>query len=120
FPGLRFMEGMHRKGQLNENERPFMASRRPVEELYEVASDPHELHNLASLPVYQDTLRFYRQFMDQWLVEADRGVYPEPEAEISFAEALMKDNFEKEMGKKGLKATVSDSEFLAYWEKILQ
>lgn len=120
YPVLTLMEVMYQQGQLDESQRLFMTGNRPAEELYEVASDPHELHNLVSLPAYQDTLLHYRNIMDRWIDEADRGVYPESEAEISFAEELMKDNFKKEMEKKGLKTTVSDLEFLAYWEKALQ
>jgi len=120
YPVLTLMEVMYQQGKLDESQRQFMASSRPAEELYEIASDPHETHNLASLPAYQDTLLHYRNIMDHWLDEADRGVYPEPESEISFAEELMKDNFKKEMEKKGLKATVGDLEFLAYWETNIQ
>ncbi len=120
YPVLTLMEVMYRQGKLDENQRPFMASDRPAEELYDVQFDPHELHNLAMIPAYQDTLQHYRSVMEHWLNEADFGVYPEPETEISFAEDLMKENFKNEMEKKGLNATVSDSELLAYWEKFLR
>ncbi len=119
YPVLTQMEVMYREGDLDENQRQFMADQRPREELYDVQADPHELHNLALLPGYQDTLARYRNLLDQWLVEADHGVYPEPEAEISYAEELMKENFKSEMGKKGLPTSISDRDFLSYWEKTL-
>ena len=96
-----------------------MADSRPPEELYDVLSDPHEVRNLATSPAFQDTLAHYRQVMDQWLHEADHGVYPEPADEIVHAEEMMRGQFEKQMAKKGLDMTATDEAFLAYWKSML-
>jgi N-sulfoglucosamine sulfohydrolase len=43
--------------------------RRPLEELYELATDPHEQINLAENPDYKETLEQLRQKMKQWMTE---------------------------------------------------
>src|SRR5690606_7014253 len=119
YPVLTQLEIMFREGGLDENQRQFMADKRPAEELYDVQADPHELHNLALLPGYSDTLARYREVLDGWLAEADHGVYPEPASEIVHAEKLMQEIFAREMAEKGLPANVSDRELLSYWERSL-
>jgi hypothetical protein len=39
---------------------------RPVEELYDLEADPHELHNLAGDPRYAQELAELRQLLAQW------------------------------------------------------
>jgi N-sulfoglucosamine sulfohydrolase len=39
---------------------------RPKEELYDIESDPHELHNLAADPNYSTLLEQYRQKLAEW------------------------------------------------------
>ena len=119
YPVLTQMEIMYREGGLDENQRQFMADKRPAEELYDVIADPHELRNLALQPGYADTLAHYREVLDGWLAEADHGVYPEPASEIAQAEKLMQEIFAREMAEKGLSANVSDRDFLSYWERKL-
>lgn len=119
YPVLTQMEIMYREGGLDENQRQFMADKRPAEELYDVIADPHELRNLALQPGYADTLAHYREVLDGWLAEADHGVYPEPASEIAQAQKLMQEIFAREMAEKGLSADVSDREFLSYWERKL-
>ena len=119
YPVLTQMEIMYREGGLDENQRQFMAEKRPAEELYDVIADPHELRNLALQPGYADTLAHYREVLDGWLAEADHGVYPEPASEIAQAEKLMQEIFAREMAEKGLSADVSDRDFLSYWERKL-
>jgi N-sulfoglucosamine sulfohydrolase len=38
---------------------------RPSEELYDLASDPDEIHNLASEPRYRETLEQLRRQLDE-------------------------------------------------------
>jgi arylsulfatase A-like enzyme len=42
---------------------------RPAEELYDVKSDPYELHNLAADPAHADDLRRLRQMVRDWRVQ---------------------------------------------------
>jgi len=53
---------------------------RPAEELYDLESDPHEIHNLAESAGHRDMLVGLRQKLDRWIEETDdRGRTPEPE-----------------------------------------
>jgi len=119
YPVLTQMEVMYAEGKLSKQQRSFMAATRPPEELYDIQADPHELHNLALLPAYRDTLAHYRKVLEKWLEDADHGVYPEPESEIVQATELMRGIFERDMAAKGLPVDVSDRDLLAYWERTL-
>ena len=71
-----------REGSLTTIGELFSAPRKPVEELYDVASDPHEVHNLAADPNYADRLREMRAALTQWQNEiGDLGLIPEAEIE---------------------------------------
>jgi uncharacterized sulfatase len=60
----------------------FSAPRKPVEELYDVVNDPHEIHNLAEDPEYASRLREMRSALAQWQNEiGDLGLIPEAEIE---------------------------------------
>ncbi len=52
--------------------------RKPPEELYDLRTDPHEVHNLAAGPHHDSTLRRLRTALDEHLVEInDNGFIPE-------------------------------------------
>ena len=60
----------HDAGQLDEVQQLLFREVRPVEELYDVRNDPHEVHNLAGDPQYADKLQEMRERLDVWM-EAD-------------------------------------------------
>lgn len=58
----------------------FLARRKPVEELYDTLTDPHEVHNLADSPAHQTILERLRKAHLQWVLETrDLGLVPEAE-----------------------------------------
>ena len=57
-------------GELEGAEQWFDA-RRPAEELYDRWTDPHEVENLAEDPDYADTLRRFRDALDEWRDRVD-------------------------------------------------
>jgi uncharacterized sulfatase len=67
IPTLRVMRQMHEKGQLNEIQARFMADRKPPEELFDLQSDPHETHNLASSQTHREILQKLRTELDRWV-----------------------------------------------------
>ena len=73
------MRGLFAAGKLNSHQaRPFLP-RRPVEELYDLQSDPYELNNLAETPAHQRTLKKLRTVLFDWLEHTrDLGQIPEP------------------------------------------
>ena len=68
---------------LTEIGKLFSASRKPVEELYDVQEDPHEIRNLASDPKYAQKLIKMRKSLAKWQRDiGDIGLIPEAEIEI--------------------------------------
>jgi hypothetical protein len=57
------------------------APKRASEELYDLASDPNEIKNLAADPAYQSTLVEMRDRLAKWIKETgDKGEQPESAA----------------------------------------
>lgn len=68
----------HADGKLNATQSLLFCQVRPVEELYDVDADPHEVNNLATVSDYADRLADMRQRLETWMVETDdKGRQPE-------------------------------------------
>ena len=71
---------MKEEGKLGENQWQFWAEKKPLEELYDTETDPHEINNLTANPEYFEKLAELRQahfsFMDEF---GDLGMLPETE-----------------------------------------
>lgn len=68
----------HREGKLNATQELLFREVRPVEELYDVHNDPHEINNLAGEPAFANRLAELRERLDAWMVETnDQGRQPE-------------------------------------------
>lgn len=66
------------EGQLAGPTAWLMAPSKPAEELYDTQTDPHEIHNLASLPEYREPLERLRAVLHKWMLETrDTGLLPE-------------------------------------------
>jgi N-sulfoglucosamine sulfohydrolase len=77
-PSMRSWEAAYRAGGLNETQSKFWEPK-PVEELYDVEADPHNIHNLAGQARYQKVLVQLREANRQWLRQTkDVGFIPEP------------------------------------------
>jgi uncharacterized sulfatase len=77
---MKEIRRFHAEGKLPSAARLFMAEHKPVEELYDLKNDPHEINNLAGDPKYADRLARMRQVHLQWVRETkDLGLIPEPE-----------------------------------------
>ncbi|MBN2023680.1 MAG: sulfatase-like hydrolase/transferase [Pirellulales bacterium] len=80
MPTLRAMRRLLAQGQLNGPAALFFRDRKPVEELYDLTNDPHEIHNLADSPEHKDALARLRAVHERWMAETrDLGLIPEPE-----------------------------------------
>ncbi|MFG0264415.1 MAG: sulfatase [Rhodopirellula sp. JB055] len=72
----------HAAGTLDDNQSLLFRDVRPEEELYDLSSDPHELHNLADDPKHQRTLVTLRKKLDDWMEATnDHGRTPESAAQ---------------------------------------
>jgi len=119
YPVLTLLEIMKDKGILTTEQQPYMAGSRPSEELYNLRNDPWEINNLAGDENYRTVLIEMREHLDEWLLEADKGVYPEDQSEIDYVDSLMKERYPSWMEKIGLSAGASNEEILEYWDGIL-
>lgn len=73
------MRELFAAGKLNAHQARWFLPSRPVEELYDLQSDPHELHNLADSPDHQQMLKKLRGKLDEWIERTrDLGQIPEP------------------------------------------
>ncbi len=78
YPMLKLMKELHAQGKLTPVQALFMAPRKPDEELYDIRSDPYEIHNLAASPERRATLQKMRAILEKWIEETgDMGQFPE-------------------------------------------
>jgi N-sulfoglucosamine sulfohydrolase len=69
------------EGRLGGPPLALMTPRLPDEELYDIETDPHELHNLVNSPdpAHREVLLRMRAVLETWMTETnDRGQWPEP------------------------------------------
>jgi len=73
-------------GGLAGIEKLYWEPTKPVEELYDVLADPHEVKNLASVPAHEATLGGMRKRLWDWMAQTkDTELLPEAEMHIRAA-----------------------------------
>jgi uncharacterized sulfatase len=78
MPTMKEWRRLNAEGKLVGPQQLFFTKNRPVEELYDTETDPHEVNNLADAPKYQDVLKKMRQALETWQKETnDLGHIPE-------------------------------------------
>ena len=108
------------EGKLNAAQEKFLAPCRPYEELYDLALDPFELDNLAGSEDARLELGNMSARMDQWTeTYGDMGAVREDAAVVAEEAEKMRQSHVNRMGSKGLTPNVSDTAFIAWWEKEL-
>jgi arylsulfatase A-like enzyme len=79
YPVWNLLKELHAAGKLNPVQERLCAPRMPPEELYDLASDPHEIDNLAGRIDHLATLTRLRKVLEDWIIETnDQGRTPEP------------------------------------------
>jgi hypothetical protein len=79
MPTMRAWQRLHDEGKLAGPQRLFFQAK-PVEELYDIAADPHEIHNLAGEVEHRAVLESMRAALRSWITETrDTGFLPEAE-----------------------------------------
>ena len=94
FPVVPLLRQLHGEGKLNAVQSVLMAPRLPDEELYDIANDPFEIHNLAaSTDAERQRVRGeLRAALDHWINETnDQGRIPEPPAVIEYWDKAMQE-----------------------------
>jgi arylsulfatase A-like enzyme len=93
---LPLMRKLDAAGMLSGPPAELMKRRGPCEQLYNVANDPHEIHDLATstAPADREALVRLRACLDTWIIETgDRGERPEPPEIVAPFEKEMHDWF---------------------------
>lgn len=118
YPVDTLMRVLHARGEWSS---PFMAERRPEEELYDLRSDPHEMTNLAAIPAQAESLAELRAAVDRWIVETDdQGAIDESlTVDLDKVFAEKRKAYESRLKKMGLPSDASDEAILEAWEKEL-
>lgn len=74
YPTWNLVKELYRRAELDAVQSLFATGHKPVEELYDLASDPHEIRNLASDDAQSSRLTAMRALVDGWIRETgDRG-----------------------------------------------
>ena len=80
MPMMQKLNQLWEAQELELNAAAWFKTPKPIEELYDLEQDPYELKNLAGEIEFIDTLAFFRDRLDQWIVETqDLGEYSEKE-----------------------------------------
>jgi len=120
YPVLTVMQVLHKQGKLTPDQEKFMASTRPREEFYDLQNDPHELHNLADAPKHKKAMQKHSRKLDEWIkATSDQGETPEDAKTIEREQNNMAKDFIDSMEKRDLSPTVSDEDYLKWWEQKL-
>ncbi|NQT88780.1 sulfatase, partial [bacterium] len=83
---MKELRRLHAAGELPAAAELFMADSKPLEELYDLSKDPHEINNLAASPDHQAVLERMRAAHMQWVRDTrDLGLVPEPEITVRTA-----------------------------------
>ena len=71
---------MYAAGKLPEGVKPFFEPQKPEEQLYDLRTDPRNMHNLAEDRKMRRVLKQMRSYLEEWLtLYPDYGQTPEPQ-----------------------------------------
>lgn len=77
-PIVRDFKKFKEDGKLTAYQAKHWFGKRPVEELYDLDADPHQINNLASHKDYDQILIKHRTILENWIDETgDQGQFPE-------------------------------------------
>lgn len=92
---------MDQQGKLTGNAAYIFMKTKPEEELYDLANDPDEVHNLAQLPEHQTKLKAMRAALGVWQLEiGDLGFIPESDLVNMMWPGMIQPNTEKVLFRK--------------------
>jgi len=80
---MKEIKRLYAEGKLDKAQSRFVSDARPLEELYDIENDPHEIRNLALDPAHEEELKRMRGVLENWMKETDdQGSYPESDAAL--------------------------------------
>ena len=79
---MQELRRLHQQGELDAVQQIFMRPTKPVEELYDLQADPHEIVNLAGSREHREVIERLRAEHESWMDRTlDTGLLPETELE---------------------------------------
>lgn len=91
-PPVTEIKRVRDEGSLTPYQEEHWFGVRPEEELYDIASDPNQINNLADDPRYAEELKRHREILEAWMKETDdQGQYPEDPIQLKATYDLWKD-----------------------------
>lgn len=96
YPMIALIRRLHTEGKLDAIQEVLMAPRKPVEELYDLETDPHEIRNLADSPApeHQAARRRLAAVLEKWIEDtADQGRTPEPPEIAAYWDKYIRDYY---------------------------
>ena len=98
YPILGLMRHLHVAGQLSGPPARYLEAHRPVEELYDLDTDPYEIKNLAGNPDYAAIQQRLATALDEWIRRIDdRGRQPEPPEVVKHWEERMRRTYDQRL-----------------------
>ncbi|HAV12877.1 MAG TPA: phosphate ABC transporter substrate-binding protein [Opitutae bacterium] len=92
LPIVTEMKRLHSEGKLTDYQAAHWFGKRPLEELYDLSKDPHQVENLAADPRYTCVLEAHRLALGDWLLASgDKGLAPEDLTQLRATYELWKD-----------------------------
>ena len=80
MPTMKVWRRLHEEGRLDVTAARYFLPAKPVEELYDMQADPHEIRNLAGDPAHAAALHRLREACMRWMRDTgDLGLLPEYE-----------------------------------------
>ncbi|WP_345328425.1 sulfatase [Novipirellula rosea] len=122
YPVVTLLDVLHAEGKLAPDAERMMQKTRPAEELYDLQTDPDELHNLAENPEHESTLQRMRTQLNQWIeTSGDQGAIRE--GDQAYHDAITAEKrkwYENTQRKRGLDPNLSAEQYLEWWKKELR
>jgi N-sulfoglucosamine sulfohydrolase len=85
MPTMQVWQKLADAGQLSGPQAVFMTESKPMEELYDITADPHEVNNLADSAEHQAVLGRMRAAHREWMKDIiDLGLLPEADLRARF------------------------------------
>ena len=91
-PIVKDFRKLYEEGKLTPYQEEHWFGIRPLEELYDLKKDPHQINNLASNPEYSAMLQEHRVVLKNWVKNTDdQGQYPEDAEQLRATYNMWKD-----------------------------